>query len=72
MREIRVVIERHEDGFVAYPIGLLGVVVGEGDTAEEALADVTGAIKFHLETFGTEAWESDNRVLDVELRTTQV
>lgn len=72
MREIRVVIERHEDGFVAYPIGLLGVVVGEGDTAEEALADVTGAITFHVETFGTAVWESDNRVLDVELRTTHV
>ena len=31
---------------------LKGVVVGEGDTYEEALADVKSAIRFHAETFG--------------------
>jgi hypothetical protein len=31
-----------------------GVVVGEGDSYEEALADVKSAIKFHIETFGPE------------------
>jgi len=29
---MKIVIERHADGFVAYPLGLKGVVVGEGDT----------------------------------------
>jgi uncharacterized glyoxalase superfamily protein PhnB len=29
-----------------------GVVVGEGDTYEEALADVRSALKFHVESFG--------------------
>ena len=28
-----------------------GIVVGEGDTYEEALADVKSAIQFHIETF---------------------
>ena len=57
-RRIRVIVERHEDGYVAYPFGLKGTVVGEGDSFEEALADITSAIKFHIETFGSEELES--------------
>lgn len=52
MTNIRIVVEEHEDGFVAYPLGLNGVVVGQGDTYETALADVSSAIHFHIETFG--------------------
>ena len=52
MRLIKVIVEKHLDGYVAYPLGLKGVVVGEGDTYEEALADVSSAIRFHIETFG--------------------
>ncbi|CAD7773882.1 hypothetical protein FHEFKHOI_01488 [Candidatus Methanoperedenaceae archaeon GB50] len=40
-------------------MGLKGVVVGEGNTYEEALADVKSAIKFHMETFGREVFESE-------------
>ena len=32
-----------------------GVIVGEGDTYEEALHDVQGALKFHIEAFGSSA-----------------
>ena len=52
MKQFNVVVEKHSDGYVAYPLGMKGVVVGEGDTYEEALADVKSAIAFHLETFG--------------------
>ena len=55
MDRIKIVVEQHPDGFVAYPLGLRGGVVGEGDTDEDALADVTSAIRFHLETFGEDA-----------------
>jgi hypothetical protein len=48
------VVEKHADGYVAYPLGLKGVVVGEGDTYEEALVDVKSTIRFHIETFGSE------------------
>jgi len=41
------------------PLGLKGVVVGQGDTYEAALADVRSAIQFHVETFGIETIESD-------------
>ena len=50
-------IERYSDGYVGYPLGLKGVVVGQGDTYEEALADVKSAIQFHIETFGQEAFD---------------
>ncbi len=51
-RQIKIVVEKHSDGYVAYPLGIEGVVVGEGDSYEEALADVKSAIQFHVETFG--------------------
>ena len=52
------------------------VVVGEGDTYEEALADVRSdtyeealadvrsAIRFHIETFGAEVLTADSTVLE--------
>jgi predicted RNase H-like HicB family nuclease len=52
IRQFKIVLEKHSDGYVAYPLGLKGVVVGEGDTYEQALADVHSAIAFHIETFG--------------------
>ena len=54
MRKIRIVVEKQPDGFVAYPLGVKGAVVGEGDTYERALADARSALKFHVETFGPE------------------
>jgi predicted RNase H-like HicB family nuclease len=64
MREFKVIVEKHPDGYVAYPLGLQGVVVGEGDTYEEAVADVTSAIQFHVDTFGPEVLDVDAPVLD--------
>lgn len=52
MKTIKIIVEKHQDGYVGYPLGLKGVVVGEGDTYEAALADVKSAIRFHLDTFG--------------------
>lgn len=55
MKTIKIIVEKHPEGYVAYPLGLKGVVVGEGDSYEEALTDVQSAIRFHVETFGAEA-----------------
>lgn len=52
MKQIKITVEKHPDGYIAYPLGLKGIVIGEGDTYEEALADVKSAIKFHIKTFG--------------------
>jgi predicted RNase H-like HicB family nuclease len=64
MQAIKIIVEKHEDGYVAYPLGLKGVVVGEGDSYEEALADVKSAIRFHLETFGPAIFDTDSPVLE--------
>ena len=63
MRQFKVVVEKHPDGYVAYPLGLKGVVVGEGDTYEEALADVKSAILFHIKTFGPAVLEVESQCL---------
>jgi predicted RNase H-like HicB family nuclease len=54
VKTVKIVVERHSDGYVAYPLGFKGVVVGEGDSYEKALADCQSAIRFHVETFGPE------------------
>ena len=59
MKQIKIIVEKYSDGYVAYPIGLKGVVVGDGDTYEQALDDVRSAIKFHIETFGASVLESE-------------
>lgn len=65
MNPIKIIVEKHSDGYVAYPLGIQGVVVGEGDTYEEALSDVRSAILFHVETFGANVLESESSVLEV-------
>jgi predicted RNase H-like HicB family nuclease len=60
MPHLKIIVEKHPEGYVAYPLGLKGIVVGEGDTYEEALKDVKSAIQFHIETFGKEVFDTDN------------
>jgi len=64
MSQFKIVIEPHPDGYIAYPLGLNGAVIGQGDTYDEALADVTSAIRFHIETFGPDAFDPDSPILD--------
>jgi predicted RNase H-like HicB family nuclease len=57
MRQFKIVIEKHSDGYVAYPIGVVGAIVGQGNTYEEALSDVKSAIACYVEVFGREMLE---------------
>jgi predicted RNase H-like HicB family nuclease len=57
MAHVKAVIEKHPDGYVAYPLGLKGVIVSQGETYDEALHDVKSAIRFHVETFGSDVKE---------------
>jgi predicted RNase H-like HicB family nuclease len=59
LREFKIIVEKHSDGYVAYPLGLKGVVVWEGESYEEALADVKSAISFHIETFGQDGLDEE-------------
>jgi predicted RNase H-like HicB family nuclease len=57
MKQFKIVIEKHSDGYVAYPIGFVGAIVGQGNTYEEALSDVKSAIACYVEVFGKEMLE---------------
>jgi predicted RNase H-like HicB family nuclease len=65
MQQVKVIVEKRADGYVAYPLGVKGVVVGEGNSYEEALADVKSAIRFHIETFGADVSPDDSPLLEV-------
>ena len=64
MKQFKIVVEKHPDTYVAYPLGLKGVVIGQGETYEAALADVKSAIKFHIDTFGLDQIEVDPPILE--------
>lgn len=72
VREFKIVVEKHPEGYIAYPIGLKGVVIGQGDTYEEALQDVKSAIQFHIETFGSEVLEEESSVEEAYIAVTGV
>lgn len=60
---IKIIVEKHADGYIAYPVGLKGIVITEGASYEEALSDVKSAIRFHIETFGRDVLEDDDSPL---------
>ena len=72
LKQIKIIVEKHADGYVAYPLGVQGVVVGEGETYEEALADVKSALQFHLETFGQTVFETEKPVIEAFIAETGV
>lgn len=72
MEQIKIIVEKHPDGYVSYPLGMKGVVVGQGDTYEDALNDVKSAIRFHIESFGKEMLEQDPPVLDAFVAETKL
>lgn len=59
LKQIKIIVEKHPKGYIAYPVGLKGVVVAEGDSYEEALAEVKSAVEFHIETFGRQVLEEE-------------
>ena len=72
VHQFKIVVEKTPDGYVTYPLGLKGVVVGQGDSYEEALSDVKSAIRFHIETFGSETLELEPPVLEAFIAETGV
>ena len=71
-KQFKIVVEKHEDGYVAYPIGIDGVILGQGNTYEEALSDVKSAIRFHIDTFGTSSISNDDEVIEAYLTETGI
>jgi predicted RNase H-like HicB family nuclease len=63
---VKIVVVRHERGFIAYPLDgqVVGAVVGEGNTYEEAYKDLSSALNAHVEKFGPEVLQADFPVLE--------
>ena len=47
VKQFKIIVEKHPDGYIVYSLGITGIVAGEGDTYKETLANVKSAIKFH-------------------------
>ena len=61
---IKFVVERHSNGYIAYPLGIQGIVVGQGNTHQEALDDAKSALKFHIDTFGDEVLNDESPIIE--------
>ncbi len=72
MRQFKVVVEKHPDGYVAYPLGVKGIVVAEGDSYEEVLREIKSAISFHIQTFGQDVLEQDGDIVEAFVAETSV
>jgi predicted RNase H-like HicB family nuclease len=77
MKRVKVVIERHADGYVGYPLGFTrGAIVGQGDTFAEALNDTRSAIECFIEHYGLEKFlshiEEGSSILDAYVAETTI
>ncbi len=72
MKQYKIIVEKHPDGYVAYPLGIKGIVVGQGDSYDAAVANVKSAIKFHIETFGEEVLDIDPPILEAFVTETEI
>ena len=64
-RPLKIVVEKHRDSYVAYPLSIQGAVIGQGETYEAALASVKQAIKFHIETWGPDILKVESPVIEI-------
>lgn len=72
MKQLKIIVEKHPDGYIAYPLGMKGVIVGQGDTYDEALNDIKSAIRFHIESFGPDVLDVDPPVLEAFIAETGI
>ena len=55
MRTSKFIVEKRGNAYIAYPLGLKGIVEGQGDSYEQALQDAKSAARSHIETSGGES-----------------
>lgn len=72
MRQYKIVVEKHSDGYVAYPLSLKGVVVAQGDSYEGVLREIKSAITFHIQTFGSDAFEPEADIVEAFVAETNI
>ena len=59
-RQIKIIVEKHPDTYIAYPLGIKGSCVGQGETYEEALDCVKEMLVSHIEAVGSGVFEDDD------------
>ena len=64
VKHVKVIVEKHPDGYVAYPLGLKGVIVVRGTPLRRPLPTCSLPLR-HIETFGSEVVENASSVLEV-------
>jgi predicted RNase H-like HicB family nuclease len=77
MSTIKLVIERHDDGYVGYPLGFTrGAIVGQGDTFADALKATQSAIEAFIEHYGREKFlshlEDESPAIDAYIAETTI
>ena len=63
-KQLKITLEKRPDVYVAYPLGLKDVVVGQGNTYMAALEGVRSTVAFHVQTFGDESIVDDSPVIE--------
>jgi hypothetical protein len=53
--------------FTEQGVAMKGAVVGEGDSYESALADARSAAAFHIESFGKDAFDDQDDVMETSI-----
>ena len=64
---IKAIVERQDQGYVAYLPGDNDDLVGKGDDPQEALEDLRGAIRFQVETEGKKIDTSVQEILIIDI-----
>ena len=72
MQRAHFIVEQHPDGFIASPLGVVGVVIGQGETSAAALEDARSAPSFHIETFGADVLKPQSDVLNVFIEEAEI
>lgn len=65
--KIKAIVERQEQGYVAYLPGDNDDLVGKGDNPQEALEDLQSAIRFQVETERKPIDTSVQEILIIEI-----
>lgn len=55
MTQLKIIVEKHPDGYIAYPLGRGDGVVGRGKTSEHALSNVKAALRSQADSVEEQA-----------------
>ena len=72
MTQLKIIVEKHPGGYIAYPEGQKGVIVAQGATFEVALSNVKSAMRSHTGPFAEETSSMDPAIIEAFVTETGV